>query len=87
MHKSLFVVYENLVECMKESFSMYSDQVYHYAYLAGSRKVFSQILNEYETPQEEDNKCMNRIVKLKLDLKIEGVKNVILNTDHLAQKI
>ena len=30
---------------------------------------------------------MNRIVKLKLDLKIEGVKNVILNTDHLAQKI
>lgn len=30
---------------------------------------------------------MNRIVKLKLDLKIEGVKNIILNTDHLTQKI
>jgi len=30
---------------------------------------------------------MNRIVKLKLDLKIEGIKNIILNTDHLAQKI
>lgn len=30
---------------------------------------------------------MNRIVKLKLDLKIEGVKNIVLNTDHLAQKI
>ncbi len=50
---------------MKENFSVYSDQVYHAA-----RKVFSQILNEYETSQEEDNKCMNRIVKVKLDLKI-----------------
>lgn len=30
---------------------------------------------------------MNRIVKLKLDLKIEGIKNIILNTDHLTQKI
>lgn len=30
---------------------------------------------------------MNRIVKLKLDFKMEGVKNIILNTDHLAQKI
>lgn len=66
---------------------MYSDQVFHFAYLAGARKVYSQILNEYETPKEEENKSMNRIVKLKLDLKIEGIKNIILNTDHLAQKI
>jgi hypothetical protein len=87
MHKSLFVVYENVAECLKESFNIYSDQVFHFCYLAGARKVFSQILNEYETPKEEENKCMNRIVKLKLDMKIEGVKNIILNTDHLAQKI
>ncbi len=55
--------------------------------MAGARKVFSQILSEYETPKEEENKSMNRIVKVKLDLKIEGIKNIILNTDHLAQKI
>ncbi len=36
---------------MKENFSVYSDQVYHFAYLAAARKVFSQILNEYETSQ------------------------------------
>lgn len=30
---------------------------------------------------------MNRIVKLKVDLKMEGIKNIILNTDHLTQKI
>lgn len=52
MHKSLFVVYENVSEVMKENFNVYSDQVFHYAYLAGARKVFSQILNEYETSKE-----------------------------------
>ena len=51
MHKSLFVVYENIVECLKENFNVYSDQVFHYAFLAGARSVFSQILNEYETPK------------------------------------
>lgn len=45
MHKSLFVVYENVVECLKENFTIYSDQVFHFCYLAGARKVFSQILN------------------------------------------
>jgi hypothetical protein len=37
---------------MRENFNIYSDQVFHYAYLAGARKVFSQILNEYETSKE-----------------------------------
>lgn len=87
MHKPLFVVYENMVECLKENFSVYSDRVFHFCYLAAARKVYAQILNEYETPKEEENKCMNRIVKVKLDLKIEGVKNIVLNTDHLTQKI
>lgn len=30
---------------------------------------------------------MNRIIKFKFDMKLEGVKNIILNTDHLTQKI
>ncbi len=30
---------------------------------------------------------MNKFVKMKLDLKIEGVKNLVLNTDSLEQKI
>lgn len=45
LHKSLFVVYENVVECMKENFSIYSDQVFHFAFIAGARKVYAQILN------------------------------------------
>ena len=47
MHKSLFVVYYNISEIMKENFKIYSDQVFHFAYLAAARKVFSQILNEF----------------------------------------
>jgi hypothetical protein len=46
MHKSFFVVYENVSESMKEQFSIYADKVFHYAYLAASRKVLCEILNE-----------------------------------------
>jgi hypothetical protein len=30
---------------------------------------------------------MNRFVKMKIDLKIDGIKNIVLNTDSLEQKL
>lgn len=45
MHKSFFIVYENVIECLKQDFSIYSDKVFHYAFLAASRKVSCQIIN------------------------------------------
>jgi len=45
IHKSIFIVYENIVECLKENFSVYSDSVMHFALIAGSRKIMFQILN------------------------------------------
>ena len=33
------------------------------------------------------NTKLNQFVKLKLDLKMDGVKNIVLNTDSLEQKL
>lgn len=30
---------------------------------------------------------MNRIIKFKFDFKIDGMKNIVFNTDHLTQKV
>ena len=49
------------------------------------RPVDVQIIDELD--KEKDKKSMHNFVKLKLDLKIDGIKNIVLNTDTFSLKI
>lgn len=51
------------------------------------RKVDLQVIDETDTQKEGNNPNMHKFVKLKLDLKIDGVKNIVLNTDTFEQKL
>lgn len=43
------------------------------------RRVDIQIIDEMETQKQQNTKD-HKYVKIKLDLKIDGVKNLVLNT-------
>jgi hypothetical protein len=45
-----------------------------------------QIIDEMETQKQQNTKG-HKYVKIKLDLKIDGVKNLVLNTETFEQKI
>ena len=86
LHKALFTVYENVVEILKGEFSAYSDLVFQFAHAAAIRKIDFQIIDELDT--EKNQKTANhKYVKIKLDLKIDGMKNFVLNTDTFEQKL
>ena len=45
-----------------------------------------QIIDEMETQKQQET-AGHKYVKVKLDLKIDGVKNIVLNTDTFEQKV
>ena len=57
---------------------------------AANRKVELTIIDEGDTSgKSTQNLKVNKhnYAAYKLDMKIDGIKNLVLNTDHLAQKI
>ena len=54
---------------------------------AALRPVDVQIVDELDKEKNNGKNLMHKYVKLKLDLKIDGVKNIVLNTDTFEQKI
>ena len=87
MNRAIMAVYENVVEVMKENFVVYSDFVFEKAYEAAMRPVDVQIIDELDKEKEGKKGLMHNYAKLKLDLKIDGIKNIVLNTDTFSQKI
>lgn len=88
MHKAIYVVYENVVTSLKEKFSMYSDYIYEHVIQAANRKIELTIIQEGDVTKADNLKRnKHNYAAYKLDLKVDGVKSLVLNTDHLAQKI
>lgn len=87
LHRAMFTVYENVVECLRSGFEVYSDFVMKKVLEAVNRKVDFKVIDETDSQQPKKNPNMNKLVKMKLDFKIDGVKSLVLNTDHLEQKI
>ena len=54
---------------------------------AALRPVDVQIIDELDQEKEGKKNLMHNYAKLKLDLKIDGIKNIVLNTDTFSQKI
>jgi hypothetical protein len=54
---------------------------------AAMRPVDVQIIDELDQEKGSKKGLMHNFVKLKLDLKLDGVKNIVLNTDTFSQKI
>jgi hypothetical protein len=86
LHRAIFTVYENVVEVLKEEFLGYSDSIFTGVYEAAARKIDVQIIDELETQKQQDTSS-HKYVKVKLDLKIDGIKNIVLNTDTFEQKV
>ena len=87
LNRAIMTVYENVVEVLKENFSIYSDFVFERAMEAAIRPVDVQIIDELDKEKEGKKGLMHNYAKLKLDLKIDGIKNIVLNTDTFSQKI
>ena len=87
MNRAVMAVYQNVVEVMKENFHIYSDFVFERAMDAALRPVDVQIIDELGKEKEGKKNLMHNYAKVKLDLKIDGIKNIVLNTDTFSQKI
>jgi hypothetical protein len=81
LNRAIFTVYENVISVMKERFSIYSDFIFERAFEAAIRPVDMQIIDELDKEKNTGKDPMHKYVKLKLDLKIDGVKNIVFNTD------
>lgn len=49
LFKAIFVVYENVVSCLKDQFSVYADYIYPSVLAAANRKVEFTVIDETET--------------------------------------
>lgn len=87
LNRAIMNFYQNVVEVMKDKFSIYSDFVFEKAMEAAMRPVDVQIIDELDNEKAGKKGLMHNYVKVKLDLKIDGVKNIVLNTDTFSQKI
>ncbi|CAM6005252.1 unnamed protein product [Sphagnum balticum] len=87
LNRAIFNVYENVVDVLKERFAVYSDFIFERAMEAARRNSSVQIIDEIDTQKQTKNPNMHKFVKLKLDLKIDGIKNLVLNTDTFEQKL
>jgi hypothetical protein len=88
MHKAIFVVYENVATSLKENFLMYAEHIYPLVINSANRKIEFTIISEGDVSKAEAlKKTKSNYASYKLDLKVDGVKSLVLNTDHLAQKI
>lgn len=86
LHRAIFAAYENVVEVLKGDFAVYSDAIFTGVYEAAARRIDVQIIDEMETQKQQDTSS-HKYVKVKLDLKIDGIKNIVLNTDTFDQKV
>jgi hypothetical protein len=86
LHRAIYTVYEDVVEVLKEEFTIYSDYIFQLALQAASHKIDVQVVDESDFKKDNGNP-MHKYVKVKLDLKIDGVKSVVLNTDTFEQKV
>lgn len=87
LNRAIMTVYENVVEVMKENFAMYSDFVFERAMTAALRPVDVQIVDELDKEKTGKKGLMHNFAKIKFDLKIDGIKNIVLNTDTFEQKV
>ena len=85
MHKAAFIVYENVANCLKQDFAPYAEAVLPRILEAAGRKVDFRVVNEGDS--EEPKNAKNQYVKMKLDFKIDGMKDLVLNTDSMEQKL
>ena len=81
LNRAIFTVYENVVSVMKERFSIYSDFIFQRAHEAAIRPIDMQVIDELDKEKNTAKDPNHKFVKLKLDLKIDGVKNIVFNTD------
>lgn len=85
LHSAMFKVYKNVVSIMKENFP-YCDRIINKAVEATGQKVDCMIVDEGDSKTE--GKKLNKFFNLKYDMGLDGgVKNIILNTDSLEQKL
>lgn len=85
LHSAMFKVYKNLVTIMKENFP-YCDRIINKVVQATGNKVDCRIVDEGET--KNIGKKINKFFNLKYDMGLDGgMKNIILNTDSLEQKL
>lgn len=88
LHKAIFVVYENVVTSLKGGFLPYAELIFPVLMMAADRKIEFTILEEGDVSKKESMKgSKHNYAAYKLDMKVDGVKNLVLNTDNLAQKI
>ena len=88
LHKAIFVVYENVVTSLKENFVQYSEHIFPLILEAANRKIEFTILDEGDSNKAAALKgSKHNYAAYKFDMKVDGIKNLVLNTDHLAQKI
>ena len=86
LNRAIFAAFEDVVEILKGDFAVYSDPIFTRVYEAAARKIDVQIIDEIDTQKHQDTSS-HKYVKVKLDLKIDGIKNIVLNTDTFDQKV
>jgi hypothetical protein len=88
MHKAIYIVYENVATSIKEHFAVYAELIYPHILQSATRKIELTIIEEGEHSKAEQlKKNKHNYAAYKVDLKVDGVKSLVLNTDNLAQKI
>ena len=60
--------------------------MFEFAHQAAIRKIDVQVIDELDT-EGNQNTASHKYIKLKIDLKIGGLKNLALNTDTFEQKL
>lgn len=83
LQRAIFTVYENVVEIVKDDFSLYAPRIIDRVLYAANVTVDCRIIDDSEA-QEQKNK---RVMVLKSGSDVEGSKNIMLNTDSLHMKI
>lgn len=67
---------------------MYAEHIYPLVLKSANRKIEFTIIEEGDVSKAEAlKKNKNSYAAYKLDMKVDGIKSLVLNTDHLAQKI
>lgn len=86
LHRAIFTAYATIAEVLGLEFAGYADSIFPGVYEAAARRIDVQIIDELETQKQQETSG-HKYVKVKLDLKIDGVKNIVLNTDTFQLKV
>lgn len=67
---------------------MYAEHIYQLVINSANRKIEFTIIDEADVSKADSlKKNKHNYAAYKFDMKVDGVKSLVLNTDHLAQKI